>query len=131
MTTDEHYKKAKRRVQAKKGFYAHFASYLCTITFLFLINVFTSPFNWWFYWPMLGWGIGIVSHYLGVFGFPGSHALSKDWEEREMERELRKMAKEEPALPYLRKGKFDAELDLDEHLELKELRKNYDDSELV
>jgi 2TM domain len=131
MTTERQFKKAKKRVQAKKGFYAHFTSYICTISFLFIINMLTSPMHWWFYWPMLGWGIGIVSHYFGVFGLPGTHALSKDWEEREMERELRKLEKKEGTPPYLREGNFDPDLNLDEHLELKELRKNYDDSEFV
>ncbi len=131
MTTEEQFRKAKRRVQAKKGFYAHFVSYLCTISFLFLINLFTSPAYWWFFWPMFGWGIGIASHYFGVFGLPGSRALSQDWEEREMERELRKMEKQESRFPYLQEENSDSDLDLDEHLKLKELRKNYDDSELV
>ena len=26
---------------------------------------------WWFYWPLLGWGIGSGAHALGVFGFGG------------------------------------------------------------
>ncbi len=39
----------------------------------------TSPNELWFYWPMLGWGIGIATHAVGVFG------IGKDWEERKIQ----------------------------------------------
>jgi hypothetical protein len=47
---------------------------------LFLINITTSPDILWFYWPLLGWGIGIVMHAVYVFGF--GHWFGPDWEEK-------------------------------------------------
>ena len=35
--------------------------------------------NWWFFWPLLGWGIGIVSHAFTTFGVFG--IFGRDWEE--------------------------------------------------
>jgi signal transduction histidine kinase len=60
--------RARRRAAAVVGFYAHLASYVGVIALLFLINLVTSPFKPWFLWPAFGWGIGIFSHYMGVFG---------------------------------------------------------------
>jgi 2TM domain len=37
---------------------------------------------WWFYWPLLGWGIGLGAHALGVFDFGWSGPWGRDWEER-------------------------------------------------
>jgi hypothetical protein len=69
MTEEDIIKKARKRVKAKKGFYAHLSSYIITIGFFFFVNLLSSPGDWWFYWPALAWGVGLVSHYFGVFGF--------------------------------------------------------------
>jgi len=34
---------------------------------LFLINVFSSRGECWFYWPLVGWGIGVFFHFPKVF----------------------------------------------------------------
>jgi hypothetical protein len=36
----------------------------------------------WFYWPLLGWGIGLAAHGLSVFGLEGF--WGPDWEERKI-----------------------------------------------
>ena len=46
---DEQYKKAKKRVEELKGFYSHLAVYIVIITFLAVVNFFTTPGFWWFY----------------------------------------------------------------------------------
>ena len=46
---------------------------------VFLINLLAGG-SWWFFWPLIGWGIGLGVHALNVFGFGG--ALGRDWEER-------------------------------------------------
>ncbi len=28
-----------------------------------LANIALEPGNLWFYWPLIGWGLGVVSHY--------------------------------------------------------------------
>src|SRR5271169_3940978 len=43
--------------------------YGIVIGFLFILNMFTSPFHWWWQWPALGWGFGIVSHFAAVYGW--------------------------------------------------------------
>ena len=42
---------------------AYLASYLTIITFLFILNMVTSPGNWWWFWPALGMGIPMI----GIF----------------------------------------------------------------
>ncbi|RME97855.1 MAG: hypothetical protein D6772_09870, partial [Bacteroidetes bacterium] len=87
MTTDKREALARKRVKAKKDFYKHLATYCVLGGFFFVLNVLTSPGRWWFYWPMLGWGIGVATHYLNTFGFPGSGAGSSEWEEKELAKE--------------------------------------------
>ncbi|MCT2563501.1 2TM domain-containing protein [Chryseobacterium herbae] len=72
------YKKAARRVKDLKGFYGNLTSYCLVIPFLLALNLLTSPGHLWFYWPMLGWGIGIVAHAVSVFG------IGKEWEEKKI-----------------------------------------------
>ena len=76
------YKKAKEKVAALKGFYIHLSVFVIVNLGLFLINMVTSPGYLWFIWPFMGWGVGLFSHALFVFGF-GS-LLGADWEERKI-----------------------------------------------
>ena len=81
MESEERYRRAKRRVRVLKGFYIHLASYIGVMVLLLLIDVLTGG-AWWFYWPLLGWGIGIAAHGLSVFGIKGF--LSPEWEEKKI-----------------------------------------------
>lgn len=78
------YEKAAKRVEELKGFYGNLISYCIFIPFLFLINWKTSPNYWWAFWPMLGWGIGVISHGIKTFG------ISSDWEERQIRKYMQK-----------------------------------------
>jgi hypothetical protein len=41
---------------------------------------------WWFYWPLIGWGIGLGLHAFGVFGFSGGGGpWGRQWEERKIQ----------------------------------------------
>jgi hypothetical protein len=86
-------RKARKRVQAKKGFYVHFAVYLAMFVFFFLMNLatFKDEGHWWFFFPMLPWGAGLLIHFLVTFGIPGTNILTDGWEEREMEKEMWRM----------------------------------------
>ncbi|MBK8563815.1 MAG: 2TM domain-containing protein [Saprospiraceae bacterium] len=90
MHTKDELSKAKKKVKDKKDFYQHLMSYAIVNTFLFALNIITSPGYLWFVFPLMGWGVGLAFHYVGVFGIPGFDILSKEWEERELEKELRK-----------------------------------------
>ncbi|CAM3526069.1 signal transduction histidine kinase LytS [Flavobacterium saliperosum S13] len=75
---DSAYYRAKKRVEAIRGFYGSLISYCVVIPVLVFINLqFSSKFQW-FWFPMLGWGIGLVMHGIGVFGY-GSR-----WEDRKI-----------------------------------------------
>lgn len=78
------YEKAAKRVEELKGFYGNLISYCIFIPFLFLINWKTSPNYWWAFWPMFGWGIGVISHGIKTFG------ISSDWEERQIRKYMQK-----------------------------------------
>ena len=58
---------ARTQVREERDFYSHLASFAGVIGLLFVIDVLTGS-GWWFYWPMLGWGIAVVVHAFQVFG---------------------------------------------------------------
>jgi len=74
------YEQALKQARELRGFYNHLFIYILVNTFLGLIDWFSDPNEWWFYWPLLGWGVGLAAHglntYMGVRGF------GADWEER-------------------------------------------------
>ncbi len=69
MEDREAYNEARRRAGAKLGFYLHLAIYVTTNIVLIAINLATTPQHLWFWWPLLGWGIGVFFHGLAVFAF--------------------------------------------------------------
>jgi sensor histidine kinase YesM len=78
------YFRAKERVKKLKGFYGSLISYCCVIPFLIFINLnYGSRFQW-FWFPLLGWGMGLTFHGLEVFGY------GKSWEERKINEILNK-----------------------------------------
>ena len=72
------YERAHKRVKELKSFYSNLISYIIVNTFLIVLNFITSPNHLWFYWFLLGWGIGIVAHAVSTFG------IGKDWEEKKI-----------------------------------------------
>ena len=84
----EKYNKAKKRVKELKEFYSHLASYLVVIPFLIFINLYFSPKHIWFYWPMLGWGIGLFFHAVGVFNI--IPFFGKDWDDKKIKEIMEK-----------------------------------------
>ncbi|MEQ8344604.1 MAG: 2TM domain-containing protein [Sneathiellaceae bacterium] len=73
--------RARKHVAALRGFYVHAAMYLAVNLGLLCINLLSSPDRLWFYWPLLGWGVGLAAHALRVFAVPG---FDSDWEERKV-----------------------------------------------
>jgi hypothetical protein len=140
MTEQEIYHKAKKRVNAKKGFFVHFGVYLATVALLFTINYIT--FNeskiWWAFIPSVAWGIGIVAHYIIVFGvgivsqfiasFGYEVPAQDNWEEKELEKEMKRLRDQKIA-------EEEKEIDSpNEELELKEiekLRDEFNDNDFV
>ena len=125
MRPEDQYKIAKKKVNKKKGFYSHLSVFIAVGIFFFVLNMVTDPFDTWFFFPLLPWSVGLSIHYLSVFGFPGG-ALTDEWEERELEKEMRRLDHkvEVPEPPH----------EIEEELELKEfkkLRKEWDDGDFV
>jgi hypothetical protein len=97
------YRQAERRVKAKLGFYWHLASYVLVNGLLIMIYLVTGPIpNFysypWFVWPMFGWGIGLLFHFLGIFVF--SNSSNEDNRRRMIEEEMRRMGAYPPAGNY-------------------------------
>ena len=86
MNTEDKYKKARRRVEEIRGFYIHLVVYVLVNAFLFLIDSTTSPGVFWFYWPLMGWGIAVVLHALRVFG----GTFGSNWEEKKIAELMKK-----------------------------------------
>ena len=80
----EAYYRAKKRVEDIKGFYGNLLSYCLVIPALILVNYYSFWGYQWFWFPMLGWGMGLVFHAFGVFGY------GKSWEERKIQELLDK-----------------------------------------
>jgi sensor histidine kinase YesM len=78
------YLRAKERVEKLKGFYGNLASYCVVIPILIIINL-NSPHKFqWFWFPMLGWGLGVTFHAFETFGY------GKTWEEKKIQEILNK-----------------------------------------
>ena len=89
MNTEEtRYQKAKERVEAIKGLYIHLTVYVVVNLMLFSINMIASPDGLWFFWPLMGWGIGLAFHALSVFGF--GRWFGADWEEKKIAELMKK-----------------------------------------
>ena len=89
MSEEELYREARKRVEEKKGFFMHLAVYICVNIFLVIIWAVTGDGFPWFVFPLGGWGIGILFHFLEVFVF----TRQTEWERREIEKEVEKLKK--------------------------------------
>ncbi|GAA4164343.1 histidine kinase [Chryseobacterium ginsenosidimutans] len=81
---DKAYERAQKRMREIKSFYGNLISYCIIIPFLIILNLMTNPDDIWFYWPMLGWGIGLAAHGMSTF------AIGKRWEEKKIREILEK-----------------------------------------
>lgn len=61
------YNAARLQVQRLRGFYINLSVYVLVNVLLLAINLATAPDHLWFYWPLLGWGVGIAAHAASVF----------------------------------------------------------------
>jgi 2TM domain len=57
---------AASRLYHDVGFKIHLLVYLSVNALLIVINLTTTPHTYWFFWPLLGWGVGVVGHAFGV-----------------------------------------------------------------
>ena len=133
LTEEEKYKIASEKVRKMKKFYKHLSSFMFTSIFLMVLFFFLRLPPWITFVVVAGWGIGIASEALEVFGFPGT---GKSWEERKIEEEMEKLED-----PYVRSFPDDVankmpdeKLSEEDKLELPEyrpVRRNWDESDFV
>jgi hypothetical protein len=90
---EDRYFKAKKRVEKIKGFYGNLIAYIVVNIGLLAINLLTSPNYLWFFWPLLGWGIGVFFHGMKVFNY--MPFLGKDWEENKIKEFIEKEKEKE------------------------------------
>ncbi|MBW3524268.1 2TM domain-containing protein [Chryseobacterium sp. NKUCC03_KSP] len=84
---DKAYERAKKRVKEIKGFYGNLISYCTVIPFLIFVNLYTQNHYYWFWWPLLGWGVGVASHAFQVFG------IGTSWQEKKIQEIMDKQKK--------------------------------------
>jgi hypothetical protein len=83
--TTEQCETAKERVELKLSFYVHLAVFVLVNALLTVIDLMTSPGELWFYWPLGGWGLGLVLHAFKVFS-SGPSGFKQRMIERELSR---------------------------------------------
>ena len=82
LTEDQIYARARKKAKAIRGFYWNLLCYCIVIPVLIIINLVFTPDFYWFLFSACGWGIGLLFHSMGAFGyFP---FLGQDWEERKI-----------------------------------------------
>ena len=84
---DDKYVRARKHVEELKEFYYNLISYCFVIPFLIFINWYTSWDFKWFWFPMLGWGLGLIFHAYKVYVNDG--VLGRDWERKKIEEFMR------------------------------------------
>ena len=77
---------AARWVRRKRILYTVLLAYAALSILWFAIDVLTGSDSWWFYWPMLGVGIGVAIY--GVIVFGTGNLFGTDWERRQVDKYL-------------------------------------------
>ncbi len=81
---NDNYVRARKHVENIKEFYYSLISYVIVIPFLFFIwYTFTPHILQWFWFPMFGWGIGLLFHAYKVYVNDG--VLGRSWEKKKIE----------------------------------------------
>ena len=91
-TKEQEYIKAKKREKEIKGCYIHFSLYVLIMPIIITVNLLFSPGFHWFWFSLLGWGVGVFFHWMAVFGFR-KIGFGKDWEERKIKELMEEQSK--------------------------------------
>tara|TARA_R110000868_G_scaffold291085_5_gene551463 strand:- start:13193 stop:14539 length:1347 start_codon:yes stop_codon:yes gene_type:complete len=79
---DDSYLRARKHIEQLKEFYYGIVSYVVVIPFLIYINYKTYWGFQWFWFPMLGWGLGIAIQAFKVYVSDG--IFGRNWEDRKI-----------------------------------------------
>ena len=89
---NQKYIKAEKRVKAIKGFYTHLTVYCIIISTIMYVNLTYEPHFHWFWFSLIGWGLGLFGHWLNVFGIR-LLGLGKKWEENKIKQIMKENGK--------------------------------------
>jgi hypothetical protein len=90
--TNESLEEARRYVRRKRIFYTVVAVWLALSLMWFAIDMLDDSSSIWFYWPMLGTGIGVAIAGIVLLGIGG--LFGADWERRQIDQYLRRRGDE-------------------------------------
>ncbi|MCB1485746.1 MAG: 2TM domain-containing protein [Hyphomicrobiaceae bacterium] len=65
------------RILRDHGFRTHLIIFAAVNVGLFVINLLSHQPDYWFKWPLIGWGIGLLGHAFMVSRTPDVTAMSK------------------------------------------------------
>lgn len=87
---EEAYLRAQKKVKALIGFYWHLASYIIVNLLIFILIVSNGGrfFSFGTFATAIFWGIGLLFHFLAVFGV--DFMFGKHWEERKIKEMMEK-----------------------------------------
>ena len=80
---DERYRKAQKKVKGIQGFYTHLLVTVFIIPFIIYVNLDGSPQFHWFWIFIAGWVLGLLIHWINVFGF-SKLGMKSNWEEKKI-----------------------------------------------
>ncbi|MDI6796707.1 MAG: 2TM domain-containing protein [Desulfatibacillaceae bacterium] len=89
-TNDIEHKNAMKTVRAKLWFYYHAAVFIVMNLVMLAVNLKYSPQTLWFYWPLLGWSVGLASHGFQVFAVREGSSIRQRMVEKEMAKNNKK-----------------------------------------
>ena len=84
MPVTEALDEARRYVRRKRIFYTVLGVWIALSLMWFAIDMLDDSSSIWFYWPMLGTGIGVAIFGIVLLGIGG--LFGADWERREIEK---------------------------------------------
>lgn len=90
MDEEKAYERARERVEGRVGFISHLAAFIILNAFLFFLDYRDDKVINWAYWPLIGWGIGLLFHGLNTFVYGEGSPLKERMIKKEMEKEISK-----------------------------------------
>lgn len=83
---EQAYREARDRAEMIQGFYIHLLVYAVINAGMFALNWVTrgDAGSWWFQWPLIIWGVGLLIHALTTI----APVFSPDWADRRARRML-------------------------------------------
>ena len=83
ISQQERFTRAQKRVQKIIGFYTHLIVTVFIVPFIIFINLDGSPQFHWFWFFIGAWTLGVLIHWINVFGV-SKMTMKRDWEQRKL-----------------------------------------------